>query len=85
MMSPIKVALYVLRVKNMHIGSPSDSRDPRGKAKLSHVQYIDRQGEAELHISELTSVFHHLLSIGPKQLCALAHLDVPTKRVIPCY
>ena len=33
-----------------------------------------QQGKAELHILELTSVFHHLPSVGPKQLCALAHL-----------
>ena len=33
------------------------------------------QGEAELCILELTSVFHHLSSVGPKQLCALANLD----------
>ena len=58
----------------MHFGPPSDYWDRCGKAKLSHVQYIIRQGEAELRISELTSVFHHLTSVGLKQLCALAHL-----------
>ena len=58
----------------MHFGSPSDSWNPCGKAKPSHVQYIIRQGEAELHILELTLVFHHLFSVGPKQLCASAHL-----------
>ena len=26
------------------------------------------------HVSKLTSVFHHLPSVGPKQLCALAYL-----------
>ena len=73
-MSIIKVPWYVLRVKNMHFGSPLDSWDPCGKAKPSYVQYIIGQGEAELRILELTSVFHHLPSVGPKQLRALAHL-----------
>ena len=73
-MSLIKVLWYALRVKNMHFGSPSDSWDGCGKAKPSYVQYIIRQGEAKLRILELTSVFHHLPSVGPKQLCALAHL-----------
>ena len=45
-----------------------------GEAKPSYIQYIIRQGQAELQILELTSVFHHLPSVGPKQLCALAHL-----------
>ena len=73
-MSLIKVPWYVLRVKNMHFGSPSDSWDPRGKEKPNNVYYIIRQGEAKLRILELSSVFHHLPSAGPKQLCALAHL-----------
>ena len=64
----------MLGVKNMHFGSPSDSWDPYRKAKLSHVQCIIRQGEAELRILELTSVFHYLPSVGSKQLCALAQL-----------
>ena len=64
----------MLNVKNMHFGSPSDSWYPCGKAKPSHVQYIIRQGEAKLRILELTSVFDHVPSVGPKQLCALAHL-----------
>ena len=66
--------MYMLRVKNMHFGSPSDSLDPCGKVKPSYIQYIIRQGEAELRILELTSVFHHHPSVGPKQLCALPHL-----------
>ena len=53
-MSPIKVPWYVLRVKNMHFGSTSDSWDPCSKAKPSFVQYIIRQGEAELRMLELT-------------------------------
>ena len=64
----------MLRVKNMHFGSPSDSWDRCGKVKPSDVQYIIRQGKAKLCILELTSVFHHLSSVGPKQLCALAHI-----------
>ena len=74
MSAVIKVPWYVLRVENMHFESPSDSWDQCGKAKLSYVQYIIRQGEAKLHILEFTSSFHHLPSVGPKQLCALAHL-----------
>ena len=73
-MSLMKVSWYVLRVKIMHFGSPLDSWDPFCKAKPSYVQYIIRRGEAELRILELTSVLHHLPSVGPKQLCALAHL-----------
>ena len=64
----------MLRVKNMHFGSPSDSWDQCGKAKPGYVQYIIMQGEAELRILELNSVFHHFPSIGPKHLCSLAHL-----------
>ena len=73
-MSLIKVPWYVLGVKNMHFGSPSDSWDPYGKAKPSHLLCISRRGEAELRILELTSVFHHLPSVSSKQLCAFAHL-----------
>ena len=47
--------------------------------KLSHEQYIIRQGKAELRILELTSVFHHLPSVDPKQMCALAHLGYTRK------
>ena len=64
----------MFRVKDKHFGSPSDSWDPCIKAKLSYVHYIIRQGKAELRILELTSVFHHLPSVGPNQLCVLAHL-----------
>ena len=58
----------------MHFGSPSHFRDPCGKAKLSYVVYIISGDEAKLRILELTSVFHHLSSVGHKQLCALAQL-----------
>ena len=47
---------------------------PWGKEKLSYVYYVIRQGEAKLHISKLTSVFHHHPNVSSKQLCALAHL-----------
>ena len=73
----IKVPQYVLRVKNMHFGSPSDSRNPYSKAKLSFVYYIIMQGEAKLHVLEFNSVFHHLPSVVPKQLCPLANRLLP--------
>ena len=72
--APVSVPWYVLRVKDVHFGSPLDSWDRCGKAKPSYAQYIIRQGEAELQILELTSVFHHLPSVGPKQLCDRANL-----------
>ena len=73
-MSLIKVSWYVLRVKNMHFGLPSDFWNPYSEAKPSYVLYIIMQGKAELRILELFSVFYHLSSVGPKQLCAFAHL-----------
>ena len=48
-MSLIKVACYVLRVKNMNSGSPSDFLGPWGQVRTSY----------------LTSVFHHLPSVVP--------------------
>ena len=39
-----------------------------------YIHYNIMQGEAMLGILKLNSVFHHLPSIGLKQLCALAHL-----------
>ena len=36
--------------------------------------YITLSGEAELCISKLASLFHYLPCVGPKQLCALAHI-----------
>ena len=53
---------------------PSDFWDQCCKAESNYVQYIVGRGEVELRLLELTSVFHHLPSVGPKQLCALAHL-----------
>ena len=69
-----KRSWYVLRVKNMHFGSPSDTWDQWRKVKLSYVHYIIGQGGAELGILEVSSVFQFLPSVGPKQLCLLAHL-----------
>ena len=43
-----------------------------GEAELHH--YNIRREEAKIRILKLASVFHHLPSVGPKQLCALAHL-----------
>ena len=58
-----------------------------GKTNKPFVDFGSiREGEAELHtfsskhseanirMLKLTSVFHHLPRVGPKQLCALAHL-----------
>ena len=47
------------------------------RVRSSWAKYITILGEAKpscLHISKLNSVFHHLPSFGPKQLCAWAHL-----------
>ena len=42
---------------------------------MARVRYIIRQDKTQLRILELTSVFHHLHSVGSKQLRALAHLE----------
>ena len=72
--SLIKVAWYVLRVKDMHSWSPPDLWGPWDEEKLSYIHYDIRREEAKLRILKIASVFHHLPSVGPKQLCALAHL-----------
>ena len=41
---------------------------------MSYLHYIIRQGEAKVRVLELASVFHHLPSVGPKQLCDLSQL-----------
>ena len=69
-----KVAWYVLRVKNMHSWAPPDPLGPWDEEKLSYIHYDIRREEAKRRILKLASVFYHLLSVGPKQLCALAHL-----------
>ena len=69
-MSPIKVvsgksdfALLVTRL------SPWGSL---GENNLNYLHYIFRA--AELHTLKFTSVFHHLLIVGHKQLCAMCAL-----------
>ena len=57
----------MLREEDIHFGSLS--WDQWGKAEASYEQYIISKGEAEVHVLELTSVFHHLPSVSPKQLC----------------
>ena len=59
-MSLIKVAWYVLRVKNVHFGSPSDLPGLLGESKLIYIHYNIRQGVAEPCLSKLTLVFHHI-------------------------
>ena len=44
------------------------------QGKLNYEDYNLKQGKAKIHSLELTSVFHPLPSVSPKQLCALAHL-----------
>ena len=83
-MSQIKVARYVLRVKNMHSWAPPDPWGPWNEEKLSYIHYGIKREEAKQCILKLASVFHHLPSVGPKQLCALAHLGC-TRRVLPSY
>ena len=78
-MSLTKVDWYVLRVKNLYFGSLSDSGGPWGKEKPSYIRCIVRQGKAKQRSSKLTSLFHHLTSVSPKQLCALAHIGCPSK------
>ena len=77
--SLIKVGWYVLRVKNIHSWSPPDPLGPRDNEKARYVHFDIRREEAKLRILKLTSVFHHLPSFGPKQLCALAHLGCTRK------
>ena len=72
--SLIKVDWYVLRAKNMHFWSPSDPWGPWNEEKLSKIHYDIRGGEAKLRMLKLASVFHHLPSVSPKQLCASARL-----------
>ena len=42
--------------------------------KPSYIHYDIRREEAKQRLLKLASVFYHLPSVGPKQLCALAHL-----------
>ena len=73
--SLINVVWYVLHKReNMHPWSPSDLLGSIGEEKPIYVHYVIWLTEAEKHISKLNSVLHHLLSVGPKQLCVLKHL-----------
>ena len=72
--SLIKVAWHVLRVKNIHSWSPPDPLGPWDEEKASYIHYDIRREEAKRRILKPASVFHYLPSVGPKQLCALAHL-----------
>ena len=65
---------FVKSEKYVVSGSPSHPLGPLGEVKPSSLHYNIRQGEAKLHILTLTSVFHCLSSVGPKQLCASTHL-----------
>ena len=56
-----KSFLVVLRVRNTHFGSPSDSWSPWGKLKLSYIFYMIWQEKAQLGTSKLISAFYHLL------------------------
>ena len=48
------------------------------RIKLCSLRYEARQSRViYLCISKLTSLFHHFSSIGPKHLCASAHLGCP--------
>ena len=75
----IKVTWYVLRVKNMHSGSPLDPWGWWCQAKLSNAHENIRQGKAKLSSSKLTSVFQYLPNVGPMQLCVLVHLGCTRK------
>ena len=44
----------------------------QGEVKFHALRYSVRQSRAAL--IKLTSVFHLFPTVGPKQLCALAHL-----------
>ena len=70
----LSVRTWICLSVRTYFVSPSESWDQCGKAKLSYAQYIIKRGKAELRILELTSVFHHLPSVGFKHLCAYAHL-----------
>ena len=80
--SLIKVAWYVLRVKNIHSWSPPDPLGPWDEEKMSYIHYDIRREEAKLLILKLASVFHHPMSVPSS--CVRQHTyDVPAKRVFP--
>ena len=58
----------------MHSWLLPDPWNPRDEEKPNYIHYDIRREEAKQCIIKVASVFHHLPSVGPKQLCALAHL-----------
>ena len=73
--SLIKFVWYVLRVKNIYSWSPPDPfvHETR-RRQVTYIMTLGKRKLSYLHILKLASVFHHLPSVGPKQLCVLAHL-----------
>ena len=63
----VKSEKYAFWVTLRPLGSMS-----QGEVKIHALQYSARRSRAAY--IKLTLVFHHLPSVGPKQLCALAHL-----------
>ena len=63
----VKSEKYALWVTLRPLGSIR-----QGEPEIHAIQYCARGSRAAL--IKLTSVFHHFPSVGPKQLCALAHL-----------
>ena len=59
-MACVKSGKYVIR-------TPSDPLSPSGEVKLSSKHYNIKQGDANLRILKLTSVFNYLPRVGPKQ------------------
>ena len=53
------------------LGHPKVHKARRSQAM--HTYYVIRKGKTNLGILRLTSVIHHLPSVGLKQLCELAH------------
>ena len=83
-MKIIKVAWYVLRVKNIPSLSSLEPWLYWGEEYPSYAHYVIAQGEVKLGILKLTSMFHHLLRISPKHLCVLASLGCTCKVGISC-
>lgn len=76
----IEVTWYVLRVKNMRSGPPSDPLGLWGKSKLSYAYDDVRQGKVKLQLLKLTN--HFITSptnkefIGWNQMNLLCYCDV---------
>ena len=65
----VKSEKYALCVTLRPLGSIR-----QGEPEIHAIRYCARRSRAAL--IKLTSVFHHFPSVGPKQLCALAHLGL---------